>query len=300
MYNPQLETFIRVAEMGSFNKAAESLFVTAPAVIKQINLLENKLGFALFKRSRRGLELTEVGKLMYQEAQYIIGYCKDVLERAEKIIETQQNILRIGASPMTPVQFLLDLWPRIGASCQDIRFELIPYENTPKNAQEILAHLGQKIDVVAGIFDEGMLSMRQCAGMELACEPVRCALPLHHPLAQQDSLRIEDLYGQKLMIIHRGWNNSIDRLRDELAANHPQIELIDFDFFCTQTFNSCVHSDSLIISIDYWKGIHPMLRTTPVDWDCEVSFGILHAPKPSATVARFLNVIQEAMDSQQI
>ena len=40
MYNPQLETFLRVADAGSFNKAAEELYITPPAVIKQITSLE--------------------------------------------------------------------------------------------------------------------------------------------------------------------------------------------------------------------------------------------------------------------
>ena len=40
MYNHQLDTFIVVADSGSFNKAAEALFISPPAVIKQINLLE--------------------------------------------------------------------------------------------------------------------------------------------------------------------------------------------------------------------------------------------------------------------
>ncbi len=44
MYNPQLETFVQVVEAGSFNKAAEKLFISPPAVIKQINLLEKKSG----------------------------------------------------------------------------------------------------------------------------------------------------------------------------------------------------------------------------------------------------------------
>ena len=43
MYNPQLETFLRVADAGSFNKAAEELFITPPAVIKQITSLESSL-----------------------------------------------------------------------------------------------------------------------------------------------------------------------------------------------------------------------------------------------------------------
>lgn len=40
MYNPQLDTFLQVASLGGFSKAAEAIFITAPAVIKQINLLE--------------------------------------------------------------------------------------------------------------------------------------------------------------------------------------------------------------------------------------------------------------------
>ena len=44
MYNHQLDTFIVVADSGSFNKAAEALFISPPAVIKQINLLEDSLG----------------------------------------------------------------------------------------------------------------------------------------------------------------------------------------------------------------------------------------------------------------
>lgn len=49
MYNPQLETFIRVADAGSFNKAAEEAYITPTAVIKQINLLEASLDVKLFE-----------------------------------------------------------------------------------------------------------------------------------------------------------------------------------------------------------------------------------------------------------
>ena len=54
MYNHQLETFIRVADAGSFNKAAEESYITPTAIIKQINLLEDSLGVKLFERTRPG------------------------------------------------------------------------------------------------------------------------------------------------------------------------------------------------------------------------------------------------------
>ncbi len=72
MYNPQLETFIRVTDAGSFNKAAEKLFITPTAVIKQINLLEDGLGVKLFEQTHRGLHLTKAGISLYQDAKYII------------------------------------------------------------------------------------------------------------------------------------------------------------------------------------------------------------------------------------
>lgn len=62
MYNPQLDTFICVVEAGSFSKAAEELYISAPAVIKQINSLENSLNLQLFERTHRGLIITEAGK----------------------------------------------------------------------------------------------------------------------------------------------------------------------------------------------------------------------------------------------
>lgn len=84
MYNPQLETFICVADAGSFNKAAELLYITPTAVIKQINLLETNLELQLFVRTHRGLVLTEAGHSLYQDAKYVIQYCKDSVIRAKK------------------------------------------------------------------------------------------------------------------------------------------------------------------------------------------------------------------------
>ena len=84
MYNPQLETFLRVADLGSFNKAAEQNYITPTAVIKQINLLESELGVQLFVRTHRGVRLTEAGESLYKDSKYIINYCRDSIERAKK------------------------------------------------------------------------------------------------------------------------------------------------------------------------------------------------------------------------
>ena len=63
MYNPQLETFLCVVEAGSFNKAAEALYISPSAVIKQINSLEASLDLQLFERTHRGLHVTPAGSV---------------------------------------------------------------------------------------------------------------------------------------------------------------------------------------------------------------------------------------------
>lgn len=76
MYNPQLDTFICVVEAGSFSKAADKLYISPPAVIKQINSLENNLGVQLFTRTHRGLVVTAAGESLYQDAKYMVNYSK--------------------------------------------------------------------------------------------------------------------------------------------------------------------------------------------------------------------------------
>ena len=131
MYNPQLETFLKVADAGSFNKAAEESFITPTAVIKQINLLEDSLGVKLFIRSHRGLTLTKAGQSLYNDARYIIRYCRDSVTRAKNAMQEDMGVIRIGTSPMTPAQVLVELWPKIHALCPEIKFQLVPFENTP-------------------------------------------------------------------------------------------------------------------------------------------------------------------------
>lgn len=109
MYNPQLETFLRVADAGSFNKAAEESFITPTAVIKQINLLEASLDVQLFERTHRGIVLTKAGKSLYQDAKYVIQYSKEAVIRAQNAMQENTDVIRIGTSPMTPVQFLMQL-----------------------------------------------------------------------------------------------------------------------------------------------------------------------------------------------
>ena len=98
-------------------------------------------------------------------------------DAGKNAMQKTANVIRIGTSPMTPAQVLVDLWPKLQEDCPGIKFQLVPFDNTPENAREILANLGQNIDVVAGIFDETMLNLRQCEGLRFPGNPSAVQYP---------------------------------------------------------------------------------------------------------------------------
>lgn len=295
MYNPQLDTFLCVAESGSFNKAAERLFISPPAVIKQINLLEENLELQLFVRTHHGLHLTKAGQSLYQDTKYIIQYCKDSVTRARNAMQETENVIRIGTSPMTPAQVLVEMWPQLQKYCPTTKFQLIPFDNTLENAREILGNLGQHIDVVAGVFDETMLNLRRCDGLELSKEPICVAVSIHHRLAQKDRLTVQDLYGERLMLMHRDWSHYVDQLRDDLWKNHSQIQIVDFDFYDVSVFNRCENNSYALMAVEKWQYVHPLLKILPVDWNYTIPYGLLHSPNPSPMVRQFLSAVQKAV-----
>lgn len=298
MYNTQLETFLKVAESGSFSKTAELLYITPPAVTKQINLLEEDLGLTLFVRTHRGLKLTPAGQSLYKDTSYLITYCAASLERARNATSPAEKTVRIGVSPMTP-QPLVDVWPEIQRRCPDIRFQMIPFSNTPANAKNILKNLGQNIDVLGGIFDDTFLKQRQCAGTRLSMEPLCCAVSLYHPLASKKILEIEDIYGRDLLMMQRGWNTDMDGLRDYLTLEHPQVHIVDFDFYDMEVFNRCESDKSVLIGIRAWKNDHPMMKMLDVNWDYKVPYGLLHAEKPAPAVMQFVKAMKTALNATQ-
>ena len=190
---------------------------------------------------------------------------------------------------MTPAQLLMALWAKNKEHCPDIKFQIVPFENTPENAREILGNLGKNIDVVGGVFDETMLGLRGCAGLELPRGRFCCAVSIHHRLAEKDRLQISDLYGENLLLMHRGWSHYVDQLRDDLWQHHPKIHIVDFDFYSMDVFNRCENTNDVLLAIPGWANVHPLLKVIPVKWEHSIPYGILHSPEPTPTVQRFLD-----------
>lgn len=294
MYNPQLDTFIRVAEAGSFSKAAQDLYISPTAVIKQMNLLESRLGFTLFNRSHQGLSLTKAGASLLADARHIVQYSQESIGRARMAERAEKRIVRVGVSPMTPATALSNLWPAIKERCPGMSMQVVTFENTPA-ASRSLAHLGQDMDVVLGVFDDAFLKERGCAALELSREPLHCAVPAGDELAHRDRIALDDLHGHSLMLIQRGWNEDIDTLRDTVLGSHPEITIVDFPQYRIEAFNRCANEDRAIATLALWSDVHPLLKTLPTEWGVSVSYGLLHPTAPAEHVREFLDAVRDVI-----
>lgn len=98
MFNPLLTAFVCVADCGSFNKAAERLYISPPSVMKQINALEKHLDIKLFDRSNQGIRLTAAGQVIYRHARFMFDYSAKAIEEAKQQEQIAATTFCIGSS----------------------------------------------------------------------------------------------------------------------------------------------------------------------------------------------------------
>lgn len=91
------EAAIMAAERGSLTAAASALGYTQSGITRMINSLENELGFALFIRQKRGVKLTENGKIMLPKLRSIVQAQKQANELSASIRGVVQGTLTIGS-----------------------------------------------------------------------------------------------------------------------------------------------------------------------------------------------------------
>ncbi len=102
MNERQLHSFILAADTKSFSQAAASSFISTPALVQQINLLEANIGFKLFNRTNQGISLTPPGELFYKSAKKILDLFESACAQGRELEKMEQLTLRI-ATPFEKV-----------------------------------------------------------------------------------------------------------------------------------------------------------------------------------------------------
>lgn len=203
MFNPLLTAFVCAADCGSFTKAADALFISPTAVMKQINALEDHLGLELFQRTSHGVILTAAGKQIYEDAKFLFEYSRQSVANARRMTEQNERLFCVGTSMLNPARPFMDLWYRISRNFSDYKLHLVPFEDNHEGILKEISQLGKKFDFLVGVCDSKMW-LHQCNLLPLGRYRKMCAVPREHRLAGKRSLEISDLYGETLMMVAEG------------------------------------------------------------------------------------------------
>lgn len=293
MISQQLKVFLQVADCGSFTKAADQLLVTPASVMKHMNALESRLGITLLKRNNQGISLTLAGKALYKDGRKLVTDAENAVFKAKNIARGEGTVIRIGSSLLNPSKVLTNLWLPLQKKYRQYRFSIVPYEDTKEQILSIVASLGERMDILIGVFNSNKM-LDHANYYPLGCYDLCIAVPKEHPLAEKKELTLRDLYGERLIMVKTGDAKPTDHFYDMLKMTHPQILAEESDYFYDiETFNACEQTGALLLTLDAWADIHPFLITLPVQWDYKVPYGILYPKEPSEDVATFINILKQ-------
>lgn len=295
MYNHQLDAFLRVADLGSFSKAAEAMYISAPAVIQQVNLLEERCGFKLFLRSNHGVTLTSAGQSVYQDAKAIVQLSEHALQKARLLVDVSEHTVRVGTSLLFRCRLLPDIWSRISNQCPDLRMEILPIPEKSSRL-EALAALGTDYDIREGIYPD--LS-GHCNFLELGRSPICCAVARNHRLSKETELTLEDLNGEYLVMPVEGASHEMDAFRTELKSKHPTIQIVDSNYYGADTFTLCEVNPYVLITQPVYSDIHSNLVTIPLKIDYTLPYGLMYATNPTPATKKFITATEQLLTIYQ-
>jgi DNA-binding transcriptional LysR family regulator len=191
-----LRYFVAVAEELHFGRAAERLNISQPPLSRQIQELEEELGFALFIREYHRVVLTAAGKAYLAQARQILEHVVRARHEAAGIALGRTGVLRVGHGAHLPDGYLTTVLAAFQHAAPDVAIELLE-SPTPR----VLQALQQKaIDV--GI----LLRPADHAGLvvkPLLREALMIALPADHHHARVPLERVSQLAGENFILCRR-------------------------------------------------------------------------------------------------
>ena len=208
----QLRILKAIATEGSFKRAADTLYVSQPAVSLQIQNLEKQLNVPLFDRGGRKAQLTEAGHLLLNYGEKIITLCQETCRAIEDLQNLQGGTLIVGASQTTGTYLLPRMIGLFRQHYPDVTVQLQVHSTRRTalgvaNGQVDLAIIGGEVPAEL----QDTLTVMPYAEDELAL-----ILPVSHPLSHQATIQKEDLY--KLKFISLDSQSTIRKVIDKVLT----------------------------------------------------------------------------------
>lgn len=122
----QLQSFVTVVECGSFTKAAEQLFVSQPTISAHIRAMEDELKAPLITRTTKSIQVTEIGKRVYDDALSILKIKEHMMQNCSA---ENKCIIRVASSTIPASYMLPDILPEYGRLMPQTYFSIHHCDN---------------------------------------------------------------------------------------------------------------------------------------------------------------------------
>ena len=192
-----LRYLVAVAELGHFGRAAEQCFVAQPTLSAGIKRLEQQIGVTLFERTRRRVSLTEVGRILADQARVVLAEARKLEELARSGGDEMAGPFHLGTIPTVGPYLLPYVVPTVRRKMPQLR--LLLREGL---TEALLA------DVRARRLDAALVSepvdLKGLVEQPLYDEKFLLALPTGHPLATREQVRPRHLMDEQLLLLEEG------------------------------------------------------------------------------------------------
>ena len=186
----QLRILKAIADEGSFKRAADSLFVSQPAISLQIQNLEKQLTVPLFDRGGRKAQLTEAGNLLLAYGEKIITLCQETCRAIEDLQNLQGGTLIVGASQTTGTYLLPHM---IGLFHQKYPYVSVQLQvHSTRRTSWAVANGQVDLAIIGGEVPSELQEVLEI--IPYAEDELALIIPPNHPLAEQETIAREDLY----------------------------------------------------------------------------------------------------------
>jgi DNA-binding transcriptional LysR family regulator len=204
----QLEVFHTVARLLNFSRAAEELYISQPAVSKQVKELEKALGTQLFRREGRRVQLTDAGRVVYDYAAHAFVLTEELRRAIAELQGPGRGYLRLAAT-CVPATYLV---PRVLAAFQERYPEVHLSVEVSGGAAIIRQVLQHHVDL--GIIDSAVVPA-DVHWQPFATIPVALVASPDHPLSIQRTVKPADL-GQETIIVEQKGSGTREAMEQEL------------------------------------------------------------------------------------
>lgn len=299
MLSKETQTFLIVAETGSFSKASQQLYLSPVAVMKQINQFETDIGVPLFSRSKRGVTLTAAGDNLYRETLKLQKEATAIIDHTRLLAAHKVTTIRVGTSLLRSCAALIDLWSQQAALKADFQIQIVPFTDDGTGLHQLFQLLGKQIDCFVSPYDTVELTT-QFAIQKLGAYQCQIGVPSQNKLSQKTSLSWQDLADQDLLLLKDGASHTIDAIRQEIKSRQIAVRIHDLpSFYDLSSFNRSVSENYLIEAITPWQSIHPNLKFLPMPWNYEIPYGLVSAQNASPEVKAFIQASRQLLSSGQ-